>query len=173
MRLLAQVDPRQAELLPASRWNRSPPTSASTRSRCRSGCAVLGPEGTPYWYFPTSRTREDYVWPGFSTESVEADQLRSPLTFSLHGFTRDGVANPEDTDIALLSNSSPRRNNSWFNTRLGTPSAFQIGTHAHAHPLWAFTKPGMYCLSISVTGQLADGHWSGDTGLLTMVVGDH
>lgn len=25
---------------PASRWNRSPPTSASTRSRCRSGCAA-------------------------------------------------------------------------------------------------------------------------------------
>ncbi|OCC14027.1 choice-of-anchor M domain-containing protein [Streptomyces sp. PTY087I2] len=143
-----------------------PPTNASDLT-------AIGPVGTPYWYFPTSSSRENYAWPGFSTESLDAEHLRSPLTFSLNGFTRDGIVNPEDTDVALLSNPSSLRTNSWFNTRLGTPSAFQIGTHAHAHPLWAFTRPGVYCLSISVTGQLADGHWSEDTGLLTMVVGDH
>ncbi|UCM89349.1 choice-of-anchor M domain-containing protein [Streptomyces marincola] len=164
-----------AELTP---WDevviaRTPPAATVPPPTSMSDLTAIGPEGTPYWYFPISSSRENYVWPGFSTESLDADRLRSPLTFSLNGFTRDGVANPEDTDVALVSTASPLRNRSWFNTRLGTPSAFQIGAHAHAHPLWAFTRPGVYCLSISVTGQLADGHWSGDTGLLTMVVGDH
>ncbi|PJJ55684.1 choice-of-anchor M domain-containing protein [Compostimonas suwonensis] len=140
---------------------------------------AIGPVGTKYWYFPTSPVKkpgsrtDDYLWPGFSTESLRNEQLLSPLTFSLDGFSLDGVANPPGVTVALLSPATnAQRSASSFNTRMGSPTSFERYTNSHGHPLWAFTAPGVYCLSLGVAAQLADGHWSRSDAQLTVVVGD-
>lgn len=130
--------------------------------------AFFGDTGRPYWYFPLFVSGEvdeqgrRPTWPGFSTESIDAAQVSSSITFTLTGADGPG-------DVALWSGTSTY--DPMFSTRLGLPMSYEFGTNAHYHSTWAFTEQGVYCLALTARAQLADGHWSTTSGQLTVVVG--
>lgn len=129
-----------------------------------------GEDGEPIWYFPNSAPDYDPeiadtpTWPGFSTESIAADQVRSTITFTLTGVGGPG-------DIALFGPGSGQFD-PIFSTRLGLPMSEEYGVNAHSHNYWTFTEPGVYCLALTARAQLADGHWSSASGQLTVVAGE-
>ncbi|TFD54738.1 hypothetical protein E3T55_02825 [Cryobacterium frigoriphilum] len=134
----------------------------------------IGPVGTEYWHFPTSGGSENWVWPGFNTEEVDADAVISPITTTLTDYSVNGVRQPDDADFVLQGGSAApvRRGPLLLSTRLGLPQSFELGVNQHTHQEWAFTAQGVYCLSLTSSAIMADGHRSSDDGILTVVVGD-
>ena len=136
---------------------------------------AVGPVGTKYWYFPSSSNDSDpHPWPGFSAESLTPDDYASPITWRFTGFSRDGQANPSDTNVVMMGDTfTSSRVMSLWNTRLGFPTAFEAAPKTHFHPVWAFTQPGVYCVAMEATGKTSSGSWVSGDGQITMVVGTH
>jgi putative ABC transporter-associated repeat protein len=133
---------------------------------------AIGPVGTKYWYFPNSS--DTNPWPGFSAESLKVSDFQSPVTWRFTGFSRDGVANPSDTNLAMLADTTrSSRTMSLWNTRLGFPTAFEAAPLTHFHPVWAFTQPGIYCVAMQATAKTSGGQWISGGDQITMVVGTH
>jgi putative ABC transporter-associated repeat protein len=153
---------------------RTPPVQTVPEPTDREDLTAIGPVGTPYWFFPKAGGAENWVWPGVNTESLSAAQIASPITLTLNDYAVDGVRQPDDAEVVVMgSQSAPTAaGNLYFSSRRGLPQSTELGVNMHAHPMWAFTKQGVYCLSLSATARLADGHWSTTSGVLTMVVGD-
>lgn len=142
------------------------PTSGTDDAR------VLGPVGTSYWYFPMTGDATGRLWPGLSTESVLPSQVSSTVSFSLDGWSRDGVAEPEDGRVVLLSQLSGTRDSVLLDSAEPGTSSFEHAPNEHSHPLWAFTSPGVHCVGLTAGVQLADGRWSESRTEVTFVVGD-
>lgn len=154
-----------------------PAPTADAASGAHSDWTAIGPVGSKYWYFPMSSSPADgpdFLWPGFSTESVASGDIKQPITFTLNGFSLDGVAQPAGVDLGLLAtpDASDTQAANDFNTRTGLPSSFSTDAGVHSHPLWWFTAEGTYCVNMSASTQLRNGSWVTDTALITMLVGD-
>lgn len=150
-------------------------TPAPARVQAPTGATdmrTIGPVGTEYWYFPQSSTNGsgDYVWPGWSTESMDRSLMGSKVGISLDGVTRDGAVDPA-ARVLLLGATSGGRNSTYFDSAKGTTS-FEIGGNDHSHNIWAFTKPGVYCVAMTATMRTASGHWTRAAQNLTFAVGD-
>ncbi|MEV6377086.1 TIGR03773 family transporter-associated surface protein [Micromonospora musae] len=152
-------------------WANTPAPKTVEKPTSTVDATAVGPVGTEYWYFPNS-SNEDSPWPGISTESLNRGDFRSPITYRFDGFSLDGVANPAGVNVALLTEMQSDRAFSLFNTRLGSPTAFQEPVNTHFHPYWTFTAPGVYCVAVDATAQLTDGSWASGSGQITFVVGD-
>ncbi|WP_439693568.1 TIGR03773 family transporter-associated surface protein [Curtobacterium sp. SP.BCo] len=151
---------------------RTPPPARVQAPTGATDMRTIGPVGTEYWYFPQSSTNGsgDYVWPGWSTESLDRSLMGSKVGISLDGVTRDGAVDPA-ARVLLLGATSGGRNSTYFDSAKGTTS-FEIGGNDHSHNIWAFTKPGVYCVAMTATMRTASGHWTSATQNLTFAVGD-
>jgi len=158
--------------LSAAVLGRTPPPQTVPERTMASDYGAIGEPGTEYWYFPASSSPEGYLWPGFSSESVAPGDIRTPLTFTLRGYSVDGVPQPDGSSIVLQDGFSGNPlTRAYFDTSRGR-TAFQLDANVHSHPVWAFTQPGVYCVNLSVSAVLRDGVRGTADGLLTFVVGD-
>lgn len=135
--------------------------------------SAIGAPGSKYWYFPMASTPENYLWPGFSTESVAPGDIASPISFTLNGFTVDGIPNPAGANVIMSDGWEGAANPSrlLFDTARGVTS-FDLSANIHMHPAWAFTAEGLYCLSLTAQMKTPAGGWKRDDALLTIAVGD-
>jgi len=59
-----------------------------------------------------------------------------------------------------------------FSTKLGLPAARWVPLHTHAHFNWSITRPGVYCIAMTIEAQTGDGRRVSDAEQLTLAVGD-
>ncbi|MBF4595757.1 TIGR03773 family transporter-associated surface protein [Curtobacterium flaccumfaciens] len=151
---------------------RTPPAVTVQQPRGATDMRVVGPVGTKYWYLPQTSTTGtgNYVWPGWSTESMDRPLMGSKVGISLDGFTRNGTVDPA-AKVMLLATSSGRPADTHFDSSAGITSFEQSGNN-HSHSMWVFTQPGMYCVAMTATLKTAAGHWTSATQNLGFAVGD-
>ncbi|MDA0140347.1 choice-of-anchor M domain-containing protein [Solirubrobacter deserti] len=114
------------------------------------GFAFLGAAGDPVWVLPQTQD-PDLLWPGWSTERIPAGTLQGPLRWTLRAARGPGhVALWQNADLE----GAPRV---VFNTRDGVPDAADVPLGIHAHGNWAFSREGVYCLDVTMSGTYRSG----------------
>ena len=108
----------------------------------------LGKEGTDLWVLPQDQ-QQGKVWPGFSTEHVNADEF------------------PKGIDLEVAPVSAPQGGAWWAfsSTLTGVqkfassegPATINNDGPAHLHPAWVFNSPGTYKISVKAVGVNASG----------------
>ncbi|MFI1659174.1 TIGR03773 family transporter-associated surface protein [Streptomyces sp. NPDC020472] len=139
---------------------------AAAKKRIPSGNAFsfLGEAGEPVWLLDQVQ-QEGLLWPGWSTDNVEAGALKGGVKFALAKAEGPG-------GFALYTYDGLSGANVLFNSKDGVPDAVDVPADTHAHGGWAFGGEGVHRLTVSMTGTLANGSTSTDTETLTFVVGD-
>ncbi|MEV4281596.1 TIGR03773 family transporter-associated surface protein [Actinoplanes xinjiangensis] len=129
------------------------------------GYAFLGKAGDKVHLLPQSQ-QPGIVWPGWNTqhESVvkgtkgtvtwRLKQVRGPGRFTL--FLTGSFGTPEVI----------------FDSAKSLPQRLGIAPNTHAHGNWAFTKPGVYQLTVDMTATTTAGRSVSDTRTLTVAVGN-
>ncbi len=127
--------------------------------------AFLGQPGSTF-YRVTQTQQPNLLWPGWSTESIPADDTKAGIDWALTGASGPGQfvlyqIGPFGDAVVL------------FNTRDGITAAdrFEIPKATHAHGTWAFSAPGNYCLSFERSATLASGKEARDAFGLAIAVG--
>ncbi|MFF8969927.1 choice-of-anchor M domain-containing protein [Streptomyces sp. NPDC014995] len=126
--------------------------------------AFLGRAGDPVWLLDQVQ-QDGLLWPGWSTDNIEAGATRGGVRFSLTGVKGPGT-------VALYTYDAMSGANVLFNSKDGVPDSFDIPANTHAHGGWAFTEQGTYRLTFAMSGRLADGTAVSDSETVTFVVGD-
>ncbi|MCL7430347.1 TIGR03773 family transporter-associated surface protein [Streptomyces sp. YS415] len=126
--------------------------------------AFLGKPGDPVWLLDQVQ-QDGLLWPGWSTDNIQAGATKGAVTFSLTAVKGPGTA-------ALYTYDAMSGATVLFNSKDGVPDAFDIPANTHAHGGWAFTKEGTYRLTFKMSGKLADGTAVSDTETVAFVVGD-
>ncbi|WP_171117389.1 MULTISPECIES: TIGR03773 family transporter-associated surface protein [unclassified Streptomyces] len=126
--------------------------------------AFLGKAGDPVWLLDQVQ-QDGLLWPGWSTDNIEAGATKGGVKFSL-----DDVKGPGT--VALYTYDAMSGATVLFNSKDGVPDSFDIPANTHAHGGWAFTKEGTYRLTFTMSGTLADGTAVSDTETVAFVVGD-
>ncbi|ERS55664.1 choice-of-anchor M domain-containing protein [Corynebacterium sp. KPL2861] len=101
------------------------------------------------WVLPQTQI-EDVPWLGFNTQELSEDYLGSKQTATLSMAIASG---PEDGRIVAFQNEGIGDLKVRMDTEDGT--AWDYPGRSHAHPAFAFTKPGTY--AVSFTFELPDG----------------
>ncbi|WP_284784985.1 choice-of-anchor M domain-containing protein [Corynebacterium rhinophilum] len=101
------------------------------------------------WVLPQTQI-EDVPWLGFNTQELSEDYLGSKQTATLSMAIASG---PEDGRIVAFQNEGIGELKVRMDTEDGT--AWDYPGKSHAHPAFAFTKPGTY--AVSFTFELPDG----------------
>ncbi|GAA3389134.1 TIGR03773 family transporter-associated surface protein [Streptomyces roseoviridis] len=126
--------------------------------------SFLGKAGDPIWLLDQVQ-QEGLLWPGWSTDNVEAGALKGGVKF---GLTKaDGPGG-----FALYTYDGLSGASVLFNSKDGVPDTIDVPANTHAHGGWAFRGEGVHRLTLSMTGTLANGSASTDTETVTFVVGD-
>ncbi|MEU5218638.1 choice-of-anchor M domain-containing protein [Streptomyces sp. NPDC020807] len=125
--------------------------------------AFLGKAGDPVWLLDQVQ-RPELLWPGWSTDAMAAGATRGEIAFSL--VKAEGPGSFVLYNYDGLSGASVR-----FNSADGVPDSFGVPQNTHAHGGWAFGKEGVYRLTFTMSGELADGTRTSDTETLTFEVG--
>ncbi|MFI1354154.1 TIGR03773 family transporter-associated surface protein [Streptomyces sp. NPDC020898] len=126
--------------------------------------AFLGKGGDPVWLLDQVQ-QEGLLWPGWSTDNIEAGRTKGGVEFSLTAVEGPGA-------YALYTYDAMSGANILFNSKDGVPDSFPVAQNTHAHGGWAFTKEGTYRLTFRMSGTLADGTKASDTETVTFAVGD-
>ncbi|MFE9767130.1 TIGR03773 family transporter-associated surface protein [Streptomyces sp. NPDC005808] len=126
--------------------------------------AFLGKAGDPVWLLDQIQ-QDGLLWPGWSTENIASGAAKGEVKFSLD--KADGPGN-----FALYTYDGLSGADVLFNSADGVPDSFDVAQNTHAHGGWAFQKEGTYRLTLTMSGQLADGTKVSDTETLAFVVGD-
>ncbi|MDX3746513.1 TIGR03773 family transporter-associated surface protein [Streptomyces sp. AK08-02] len=126
--------------------------------------SFLGKGGDPVWLLDQVQ-QEGLLWPGWSTDNIEAGAAEGGVEFSLTEVEGPGA-------YALYTYDAMSGANILFNSKDGVPDSFDVPANTHAHGGWAFTKEGTYRLTFKMSGTLANGTKSSDTETVTFVVGD-
>ncbi|MER5213153.1 TIGR03773 family transporter-associated surface protein [Streptomyces sp. NPDC002838] len=126
--------------------------------------AFLGKGGDPVWLLDQVQ-QEGLLWPGWSTDNIEAGATKGGVEFSLTAVEGPGT-------YALYTYDAMSGANVLFNSKDGVPDSFDVPANTHAHGGWAFTKEGTYRLTFKMSGTLANGTKVSDTETVTFAVGD-
>ncbi|MES5816591.1 TIGR03773 family transporter-associated surface protein [Streptomyces sp. RG80] len=126
--------------------------------------AFLGKPGSDVWLLDQVQ-QEGLLWPGWSTDNIEAGKTKGGVTFTLTKADGPGA-------YALYTYDAMSGADVLFNSKDGVPDSFEVPANTHAHGGWAFTKEGTYRLTFRMSGKLADGTAVSDTETVTFVVGD-
>ncbi|NEC92336.1 TIGR03773 family transporter-associated surface protein [Streptomyces sp. SID12501] len=126
--------------------------------------SFLGKGGDPVWLLDQVQ-QEGLLWPGWSTDNIEAGAAEGGVEFSLTEVEGPGT-------YALYTYDAMSGANILFNSKDGVPDSFDVPANTHAHGGWAFTEEGTYRLTFKMSGTLANGTKSSDTETVTFVVGD-
>ncbi|XTZ15802.1 TIGR03773 family transporter-associated surface protein [Micromonospora echinospora] len=130
------------------------------------GADFLGKQGDTVWLLPQSQ-QAGIVWPGWNTqhESVVSG-VRGNVTWTLKG-----VDGPDR--FALFLTGSFGKADVLFDSVKAFPQQLSIPLNTHAHGNWAFSKPGLYRLTVQMSGTTTAGKAVTDTKTLTIAVGDN
>lgn len=126
--------------------------------------AFLGKGGDPVWLLDQVQ-QEGLLWPGWSTDNIEAGATKGGVEFALTKVDGPGT-------YALYTYDAMSGANILFNSKDGVPDSFAVAQNTHAHGGWAFTKEGTYRLTFRMSGALANGTKVSDTETVTIAVGD-
>ncbi|MFI6035963.1 TIGR03773 family transporter-associated surface protein [Streptomyces sp. NPDC051315] len=126
--------------------------------------AFLGTAGDPVWLLDQVQ-QDGLLWPGWSTDNIEAGATKGGVRFSLTGVEGPGT-------VALYTYDAMSGATVLFNSKDGVPDSFEVPAGTHAHGGWAFTEEGTYRLTLRMGGSLADGTPVSDTETVAFVVGD-
>jgi putative ABC transporter-associated repeat protein len=126
--------------------------------------AFLGKGGDPVWLLDQVQ-QEGLLWPGWSTDNIEAGATKGGVEFSLTKVEGPGT-------YALYTYDAMSGANVLFNSKDGVPDSFDVPANTHAHGGWAFTREGTYRLTFKMSGTLANGTKVSDTETVTFAVGD-
>ncbi|WP_426568388.1 TIGR03773 family transporter-associated surface protein [Streptomyces canus] len=126
--------------------------------------AFLGKAGDPVWLLDQVQ-QDGLLWPGWSTDNIEAGAAKGGVRFSLTDAEGPGA-------VALYTYDAMSGATVLFNSKDGVPDSFGIPANTHAHGGWAFTEEGTYRLTLKMSGTLADGTAVSDTETVAFVVGD-
>ncbi|MCJ1680402.1 TIGR03773 family transporter-associated surface protein [Streptomyces sp. APSN-46.1] len=125
--------------------------------------SFLGKAGDPVWLLDQVQ-QPGLLWPGWSTDNIEAGATRGDLEFALTKVEGPGQVVLYNFDG--MSGAAVR-----FNSGDGLPDAFPVPQNTHAHGGWAFSKEGIYHLTLKMSGTLASGAPVSDTETVTFAVG--
>lgn len=125
----------------------------------------LGEPGDEVWLLPQAQ-QAGILWPGWNTQHQSVvTGLDGETTWTL----RD-VAGPGE--LVLYLNVSFGQPDVLFTTRESLPQQVTVPVRTHAHGNWVFTEPGVYHLTLEVTGTTSGGEQVSDTRVLAFAVGD-
>ncbi|MFG3495818.1 choice-of-anchor M domain-containing protein [Streptomyces sp. NPDC047928] len=125
--------------------------------------AFLGKAGDPVWLLDQVQ-QPGLLWPGWSTDNMAAGATTGAVEFTL--VKAEGPGNFALYNYDGLSGATVR-----FNSADGVPDSFGVPQNTHAHGGWAFGKEGVYRLTFSMAGTLANGTKVSDTETLAFAVG--
>ncbi|WP_159044191.1 TIGR03773 family transporter-associated surface protein [Streptomyces sp. NRRL B-24085] len=126
--------------------------------------AFLGKPGDAVWLLDQVQ-QDGLLWPGWSTDNIQAGATRGGVKFSLTAVKGPGT-------VALYTYDAMSGANVLFNSGDGVPDSFGVPANTHAHGGWAFTEEGTYRLTLRMSGTLTDGTAVDDTETVAFVVGD-
>ncbi|GAB2623929.1 hypothetical protein GCM10027168_64860 [Streptomyces capparidis] len=126
--------------------------------------AFLGKAGDPVWLLDQVQ-QDGLLWPGWSTENIEAGATTGGVRFTLEKVQGPG-------HVALFTYDGISGASVLFNSGDGVPDSFDVPRNTHAHGGWAFGKEGVFRLTLTMTGTLPDGRKTGDTETIAFAVGD-
>ncbi|MFI1714545.1 TIGR03773 family transporter-associated surface protein [Streptomyces litmocidini] len=138
--------------------------AAKKRIPAGNAFSFLGRAGDPVWLLDQVQ-QEGLLWPGWSTDNVEAGALKGGVKFALAKAEGPG-------GFALYTYDGLAGANVLFDSKDGVPDTIDVPADTHAHGGWAFSGEGVHRLTVSMTGTLANGSATTDTETLTFVVGD-
>ncbi len=132
----------------------------SSRVALPGGYGQVGAEGSNVFMVPQTQNM-DLIWLGWSTETLNASKVSSPVTWAL-----TGVDGPGSVKVFLNGQFGD------FGQMVfdGTGS-YDIRTGVHAHANWAFSKEGIYKLHFTQSANLTGGGPSSDSEVVTIAVG--
>lgn len=128
--------------------------------------SFIGATGTPVYLLP-QKQRDGILWPGWSTEHIDSAATTGGIGWRLVSATGPGHVSVFDTDTF----GNPRV---YFATADGVDQADYtvIPKRTHAHGSWAFTAPGLYCLTMQRAAQLPGGSTASSNFTLALAVGE-
>lgn len=117
------------------------------------------------FYYVDAAGDSRHIWPGWSTTSLDATKVSSPVLSlaprsipeggAYHLFTANGI----NGNLVHLIDSSAKK------TTIDVPT----GTHAHAS--WAFTRPGVYLMDVSYSATVDGKKTQSQPTCMTFLVG--
>ncbi|MDT0446238.1 choice-of-anchor M domain-containing protein [Streptomyces johnsoniae] len=129
----------------------------------------LGRAGDTVWVDHSVTYGDGLLWPGWNTEEVAAEAVRSPVTATFTGidgpegfFLGQWRDDPERGTVVGIDIDSTRPE----------PGSVELRPGVHAHPLWFFTEEGVYRIRLEMSAVLASGERVDDAATFTAVVGD-
>ncbi|MEU6010848.1 TIGR03773 family transporter-associated surface protein [Streptomyces sp. NPDC047453] len=125
--------------------------------------AFLGKPGDQVWLLDQVQ-QPGLLWPGWSTDNLDAGATKGGVTFSLTRVEGPGA-------FALYTFDAMSGATVLLNSKAGGPDSFDVAPNTHAHGGWAFTKEGTYRLTLRISGKLTNGTPVSDTRTVAFVVG--
>lgn len=113
--------------------------------------AFLGAAGDTVHRLPQVQD-QDLLWPGISSHVEDGVLADDALTVELTGASGPG-------DFSVYASGLCPADSRLFDSGdgIGADDAVTLAAHDHQHANWAFTEPGAYTLTFTVSGTLADG----------------
>jgi putative ABC transporter-associated repeat protein len=129
------------------------------------GYAFLGAAGDQVYLLPQSQ-QAGIVWPGWNTqhESV-VNGTKGDVIWRLQQVSGPG-------EFKLFLTGSFGTPEVIFDSARSLPQRTAIAPNTHAHGNWAFTRAGVYRLTVEMTATTTAGRSVSDTRTLTLAVGD-
>ncbi|TDB80713.1 cell wall anchor protein, partial [Micromonospora fluostatini] len=129
------------------------------------GVDFLGKPGDTVWMLPQSQ-QAGIVWPGWNTQHQSVTSgTRGNVTWTLRGVDGPGR-------YALFLTGAFGTPEVLFDSAKPFPQQIDIAPNTHAHGNWAFSEPGLYRLTVQMSGSTTGGDPVSDTKKLTIAVGD-
>jgi len=129
------------------------------------GYAFLGKAGDKVHLLPQSQ-QAGIVWPGWNTQHDSVVKgTRGNVTWRLKQVSGPGA-------FKLFLTGSFGAPEVIFDSDKRLPQQLSIAPNTHAHGNWAFTKAGLYKLTVEMSATTAAGRTVSDTKALTIAVGD-
>ncbi|RMI41324.1 choice-of-anchor M domain-containing protein [Streptomyces triticirhizae] len=116
------------------------------------GCHdFLGAPGDTVYRLPQTQNPE-LLWAGLSAHIDDGVLAGDAFTLSLESVTGPG-------DVSVYQDGLCAADARFFDSGDGIDGAdvAELDAHSHVHANWAFTEPGSYTVSFTVSGTLADG----------------